>query len=300
MDVDSAVVGSLEEWAYKIRKLAIEMITWAEWGHIGGSMSMADILSSLYFDHMRVRPDQPSWDGRDRLVLSKAHGSPALYSALALRGYFPVERVFTYCQLGGLEGHTDMGDTPGVEASGGPLGQGLSVALGRALALRYKGNTVSRVFCIVGDGECNEGQIWEAAMAAANFCMDNLIAIIDYNKMMAKGPVWQLMGIEPLADKWRSFGWEVIEVDGHNIKELLGGFHLARYVRRHGKPICIIAHTVKGQGIDMAEFNPEWHTHAPNPQIADEMIRNLAQNYHRPQVGYSRGGTVSSPGGGVR
>lgn len=300
MGVDRTMLAPLEEWAYKIRRLSIEMITWAEWGHIGGSLSMADILSSLYFHHMRIRPDQPSWEHRDRLVLSKAHGSPALYSALALRGYFPLERVFTYCQLGGLEGHTNMSDTPGIESSGGPLGQGLSVALGRALALRYSGNTVNRVFCIVGDGECNEGQIWEAAMAAAKFGMDNLIAIIDYNKVMAKGPVWQLMGVEPLADKWRSFGWEVIEIDGHNVEAIVGALHSARYIKRLGKPICVVAHTVKGRGVDVAEFNPEWHTHAPNPQTADDMLRNLAHNYGRPEAGYSLAGTVSSQPGGAR
>lgn len=278
----------LEEKAYEIRRLCVEMITYGQWGHIGGAFSLAEIMAALYFHHLRIDPANPHWEDRDRVILSKAHASPALYAALALRGYFPVEDLYTYCELGGLEGHTDMTRTPGVESSGGPLGQGLSIAVGRALALRFNGNTYSRVFCILGDGECNEGQVWEAAMAAGHYHLDNLVAIIDYNKVMAKGFVWEEMAVEPFADKWRAFGWEVLEVDGHDLRALLDVLHKARYITCHGKPVAILAHTVKGRGVQWTEFNPKWHTHAPDPETADRMLRELARNYGREEVGYSR------------
>jgi transketolase len=248
---------------------------------------MAEILAVLYFQAMRIDPDNPDWDQRDRLVLSKAHGSPGLYAALALRGFYPREKVFTYCELGGFEGHTDMRRTPGLESSGGPLGMGLSVAAGMALGLRFKGFPASRAYCILGDGEINEGNVWEAAMSAAHYHLDNLIAVMDYNKVMAKGFVWEAMGIEPVADKWRAFGWEVIEVDGHDIEALVDAFHQARWVKPCGKPIIIIAHTVKGKGVARAEFNYKWHTRAPSPEIADEMLKELARNYGRPEEGYT-------------
>lgn len=278
----------LEEMAYQIRRLSVEMITYAKWGHIGGSFSMAEILSVLYFHMMNVDPENPDWDGRDRLVLSKAHGSPALYAALALRGFYPLEKIYTYCELGGFEGHTDMSRTPGLESSGGPLGMGLSVAVGMAFALRFKENPRARVFCILGDGESNEGNVWEAAMSAAHYHLDNLITIVDYNKVMAKGFLWDLMSIEPFAEKWRAFGWDVLEVDGHDIEALAEAFHRARWVVPRGKPIVIITHTVKGRGVEMAEFNYKWHTHAPDPETADQMLRELARRYGRLEGGYSR------------
>ncbi len=283
----------LEEQAYQIRRLALEMICYSQWGHIGGSFSMADLLSVLYFHEMNVDPARPRWEQRDRLILSKAHGSPGLYAALALRGYFPVEQVYTYCELGGLlEGHTDMKRTPGLESSGGPLGMGLSVAVGIALGLRIKEEPRARVFCLLGDGECHEGNIWEAAMSAAHYQLDNLIAIVDYNKVMAKGLVSQLMRIEPFSAKWTSFGWEVLEVDGHDLEAVAAALYQARWIKPHGAPVVIIAHTVKGRGVDMAEFNYKWHTHAPDPQTADRMLRELAVNYGRPEEGYSR---IDSP-----
>jgi len=279
----------LREVAYEIRRLTVEMVTWGQWGHLGGSFSMAEILAVLYFQAMRVDPERPGWDGRDRLILSKAHASPGLYAAMAVRGYFPIDAIYSYTALGGmLEGHTDMTRTPGLEASGGPLGMGLSVAVGRALGLRYRGDPRARVYCILGDGECNEGNVWEAAMAASHYHLDNLIAIVDYNKVMAKGPVWRLMSIEPFEDKWRAFGWDVIEADGHDLDELVGAFHRARWVLPRGKPIVVIAHTVKGRGVEMAEFNPAWHTHAPDPATADMMLRELARSAGRDEVGYSR------------
>jgi transketolase len=279
----------LEDAAYGIRRLSVEMIAWGQWGHIGGSFSMAEILAVLYFHVMTLDPERPAWEGRDRLILSKAHGSPGLYAVLALRGFFPVEEVYSYCELGGmLEGHTDMTRTPGLETSGGPLGMGLSVAVGRAMGLRYKHDPRARVFCILGDGECNEGNVWEAAMAAAHYRLDNLIAVVDYNKVMAKGLVHELMSVEPFADKWRAFGWEVVEVDGHDLDALAEAFHRARWILPHGRPIVVIAHTVKGQGVRMAEFNPKWHTHAPDGPTADAMLRELARRYGRPEEGYTR------------
>lgn len=280
--------AELEKIAYQIRRLSTEMITYGKWGHIGGSYSMAELLAVLYFQVMKVKPEQPDWPGRDRLVLSKAHGSPALYAALTLRGFYPVEEIYSYCELGGFEGHTDMRRTPGLESSGGPLGMGLSVAVGMALAMRLKESVRSRTFCILGDGETNEGNVWEAAMFAAHYHLENLIAVVDYNKVMAKGFVWDEMGIEPFSSKWISFGWDVIEVDGHDIEALVEAFHRARWIQPRGKPIVVIAHTVKGKGVEMAEFNYQWHTHAPDPSTADKMLKELAGNYGYPEQGYSK------------
>jgi transketolase len=288
MQTNQDELTRLDEIAYQIRRLSVEMITYGKWGHIGGSFSLAEILSVLYFHTMKVDPELPGWDGRDRLVLSKAHASPALYAVLALRGYYPVDRVYTYCELGGFEGHTDMARTPGLESSGGPLGMGLSVAVGMALAMRFKENPRGRVFCILGDGETNEGNVWEAAMSASHYHLDNLIAVVDYNKVMAKGFVWDEMAIEPFAEKWRAFGWDEIEVDGHDIPALVDAFHRARWVMPRGRPVVVIAHTVKGKGVEMAEFNYKWHTHAPDPLTADAMLRELAYNYRRPEQGYSK------------
>ncbi|MCG8352274.1 MAG: transketolase [Chloroflexales bacterium] len=288
MQLTPEKLAELEEMAYQIRRLSIEMITYSCWGHIGGSFSMAELLAVLYFQAMRIDPHKPGWDERDRLILSKAHGSPALYAVLALRGFYPIDQIYSYCELGGFEGHTDMTRTIGLESSGGPLGMGLSVSVGVALGLRFKENASGRVYCILGDGELNEGNVWEAAMSAAHYHLDNVIAIIDYNKVMAKGFVWDLMSIEPLSDKWRAFGWDVIEVDGHDIPALADALHRARWVMPRGKPIAIIAHTVKGRGVEMAEFNYQWHTHAPDPQTADKMLRELSYNYSRPEQGYSR------------
>lgn len=288
MQLNADKIIELEEIAYQIRRLSVEMITFGRWGHIGGSFSMAEILSVLYFQTMHIDPANPTWVERDRLFLSKAHGSPALYAVLGLKGYYPIDQIYSYCELGGFEGHTDMTRTPGLESSGGPLGMGLSVAVGAALGLRYLENPRARVFCILGDGECNEGNVWEAAMSAAHYRADNLIAVIDYNKVMAKGFVWEEMSIEPFAEKWSAFGWDVIEVDGHDILALAQAFHEARWIRPRGKPIVVIAHTVKGRGIEMTEFNYKWHTHAPDPKTADMMLRELSKNYGRSESGYSR------------
>ncbi len=288
MKIDQSKLALLEEQAYQIRRLSLEMIAYSQWGHIGGSFSMAEILSVLYFHEMKLDPARPNMESRDRLILSKAHGSPGLYAALALAGFMKREDIYKYCELGGLEGHTHIHSTPGIEASGGPLGMGLSVSVGMALGLRQKENPRSRVYCILGDGECNEGNVWEAAMSAAHYHLDNLIALVDYNKVMAKGMLWEMMSIEPFADKWKAFGWNVQEVDGHNMYELARSLHTAKWITANGKPNVIICHTVKGKGIEDAEFNYKWHTHAPAPAVADQMLREVSRNYGRQEEGYSR------------
>ncbi|MBE7539046.1 MAG: transketolase [Opitutaceae bacterium] len=271
----------LADKAFHIRRLCLEFITCAGWGHIGGSFSEAEILSCLYGGAMRIDPRQPDSPSRDRFILSKAHTSPALYATLALQGFIPEERLFSYCRIGGLDGHTQRGQCPGIEYSGGSLGTGLSYAAGIALGLRLQENFGSMVYCLLGDGECNEGQVWEAAMSAAHHRLDNLIAIVDYNKVMAKGKVSDLMAIEPLREKFSSFGWSVLECDGHDLAELWATFHRAKYLEMRGRPVLVIAHTVKGRGLPEAEFNYHWHTHAPSVAQAEAFLAALNLTYGR-------------------
>jgi transketolase len=286
------VVKSLEEKSYQIRRLALEMITYGQVGHPGGSLSEAEQIACLYFSEMHHNPKDPGWEDRDRFIMSKAHGCPGQYAALAIAGYFPIEECYTYGKIDSrLQSHPDCRKTPGIEISGGSLGQGLSVAVGIALALRHFKKWNSVIYCMLGDGECESGQIWEAAMSAAHYRCDNLIALIDYNKVQAKGFTWDLMGIEPLTDKWRAFGWEVQEVDGHDIRELLEALHIARHIHVRGKPSLIIAHTVKGKGVSWMELNSRWHTHAPLPAEADDALKEISERYQQPTQGYSRKGT---------
>lgn len=272
---------ALADTAFLIRRLCLEFITNAGWGHIGGSFSEAELLACLYGGILNVDPHHPDEPRRDHFILSKAHASPALYAALALHGFFPVERLATYCRPSGLDGHTQRGQCPGIEYSGGSLGTGLSYSVGLALGLRLEGNFASRVYCLVGDGECQEGQIWEAAMSASHYRLDNLIAVVDYNKVMAKGKVSDLLAIEPLAEKFRGFGWTVVECDGHDITEIFPAFHRAKYLEMNGRPVVIIAHTVKGRGLPEAEFNYHWHTHAPSPAQAEKFLADLNRTYGR-------------------
>ena len=282
----------LEQKAFEIRCLALEMITYGQVGHPGGSLSAAEQIACLYFSEMNYDPKNPKWDERDRFIMSKAHGCPGQYAALAISGYFPIEECYTYGKIDSrLQSHPDCRKTPGIEISGGSLGQGLSVAVGMAIALRHFKKWKQIVYCMIGDGECESGQIWEAAMSATHYHCDNLIALIDYNKVQAKGFTWDLMGIEPLADKWRAFGWEVQEVDGHDIHELLEALHAARYLHIRGRPSVIIAHTIKGKGVGWMELNSRWHTHAPLPKEADNALKEIAHRYKRPKKGYSRIGT---------
>jgi len=288
MRLSTEQIKRLEDHAYQIRRLSLEMITCGQWGHPGGSFSMAEIMALLYFHILRIKPEDPEWPERDRFILSKAHASPALYAALALRGYFPIEDLYCYCQVGGIEGHTDMRRTKGLESSGGSLGMGLSIAVGMAWGLRRQELPKARVYCLMGDGETNEGNIWEAAMSASHYHLDNLIGILDYNKVMAKGFLWEEMSIEPVRDKWEAFGWDVIETDGHDICALEDAFYKARWITPRGRPILIIAHTVKGRGVEDTEFNYKWHTQHPTPEEADKMLKELSINYGKEVQGYSR------------
>jgi len=288
MRLQNEQIARLEDYAYQIRRLSLEMITCGQWGHPGGSLSMAEIMSVLYFQVMKVDSKNSGLEERDRFFLSKAHASPALYATLALKGFFPIDDLYRYCQIGGIEGHTDMRRTKGLESSGGSLGMGLSIAVGAAWGIRKKELSQSRIYCLIGDGESSSGNIWEAAMSASHYHLDNLVAILDYNKVMAKGFVWEEMAIEPVREKWEAFGWDVVEVDGHDIQELFDAFYRARWIIPRGKPIMVIAHTVKGRGIDKTEFNYKWHTQHPSPQETDEMLRELSLRYGKPVQGYSR------------
>jgi len=248
---DEVLVKKLNKIALSIRRDSLIMTTKACSGHPGGSLSSADILAALYFHHLRHDPQNPSWEGRDRFILSKGHGCPALYSALARAGYFPIEELWRLRKVGSiLQGHPDMKRTPGVDASTGTLGQGLSIGIGMALAFKLDGRD-SRVYVLLGDGELDEGQIWEAAMSASHYRIDNLTAIVDFNRQQLTGCVDRIMSLEPLADKWKAFGWQVIEIDGHKMKQILDSLDEAEKVR--GKPTVIIAHTIKGKGVSLLE-----------------------------------------------
>ena len=243
-------------------------------GHPGGSLSAVEVVTALWFKVLRHRPTDPQWVERDRFILSKGHAAPTLYAALAESGYFPVEELLTLRQLGSrLQGHTDRTATPGVEMSAGSLGQGLSFGIGTALAARLNSQSY-RVYVLLGDGECDEGQVWEAAMAASHFKVDNLVAIIDYNRQQIDGWSWQVMNLVPLEQKWSSFGWHVIQVDGHDFDQILAAFEQAKQVK--GKPTLIIAHTVKGKGVSFMENNLEFHGKAPTPEEAQRALEELA------------------------
>ena len=242
----------------------IEAIYSAKSGHPGGSLSVADILTVLYFNQMHIDETKPKAEQRDRLVLSKGHAAPALYSVLAEKGFFPKEDLKTLRHLESkLQGHPDMNKTLGVDMSTGSLGQGLSVANGMALASKINKEGV-RVYCICGDGELQEGQIWEAAMTSSHYKLDNLCLIIDNNNLQIDGKVDEVMNIYPLENKFQSFGFETINVDGHNINELITAFETAKKIK--GKPTVIIANTIKGKGVSFMENETNWHGKAPNEE----------------------------------
>jgi transketolase len=267
-------IPELEQKAKQLRRHVITMIATAGSGHPGGSLSAADIVTALYFKVMHHDPKNPQWPDRDRFVLSKGHAAPILYAALAECGYFPVEELSTLRKLGSrLQGHTDRTLTPGVEMSAGSLGQGLSYGIGMALAGRLDKKGY-RVYVLIGDGECDEGQVWEAAMFAPHHKMDNITAIVDHNDLQLDGRVCDIMGLEPLADKWRAFNWNVLEINGHDIKEILQALKKAGEVK--GKPTVIIAHTVKGKGVSFMEGNVDFHGKAPSPQETEQALKELA------------------------
>jgi len=262
----------LEQKAREIRRAIVDMVGKAGSGHPGGSLSAADIMSVLYFDEMKVDPENPNWEERDYFVLSKGHAAPAQYAALSLRGYFPVAELDTLRKLGShLQGHPAKGKVPGVEISTGSLGQGIAAACGLAKAFKMDGKE-NRVYALLGDGETQEGQVWEAAMFAAHYKLDNLVAIIDHNTLQIDGRITSVMSPEPLDQKFEAFGWHVIVVDGHNIQQLQMAFANARIVQ--GKPVMILANTVKGKGVSFMEDNASWHGNAPK---GDDLINALTE-----------------------
>ena len=274
-----ANLRDLSRWALILRDDLIEMNRHAGTSHIGGSLSLVEIMVALYFQVLRVDPQDPSSPVRDRLVLSKAHASATWYAALAERGFFPRERLWdSFIAVGGmLQEHADMTRTPGVDMSGGSLGQGLSAGCGMAWGARHRGDTAAvTVYVILGDGECQEGQVWEAAMAASHLRLDNLVAIVDYNNLQVSGPVDQLLGIEPLAAKWEAFGWQAQEVDGHDIPAIIAALTAARDARQ-GSPQLVIAHTVKGKGISFMENSHHWHGGGLSEQQYRQAKAELAQ-----------------------
>lgn len=268
------VIERLKSKAAEMRKDIVVMVGAANSGHPGGSLSAADILSALYFEVMAHDPSHPHWPDRDRFVLSKGHASPVLYAALAEAGYYPREEIVTFRHIDSrLQGHPDMKKLPGVEFTTGSLGQGLSGACGMAIAGKLDRKDY-RVFCMVGDGESEEGQIWEAAMAAAHFGLDNLTAITDFNGLQIDGPLCEIMTVMPVPDKWRAFGWNVIEIDGHDFTQILDALSPERKVP--GKPTMIVATTVKGKGVSFMEGQCDWHGKAPNPEQVEQALAELA------------------------
>jgi transketolase len=261
-------IEELQSIARKIRREIVEMTGAAKSGHPGGSLSAVEILVELYFNRMHIDPKNPSMPDRDRFILSKGHAAPVLYAVMAEAGYeqTPVDKLNTLRKLGSVyQGHPDMRYISSLEASTGSLGEGLSLALGMGLAARMDGRK-SRTYVLLGDGEIQEGQIWEAAMAGAFHKVDNVVAIVDYNGIQLDGFVKDIMDVAPLADKWRAFGWYTMEIDGHDLQAIQAALELAEATK--GKPTCLVAHTVKGKGVSFMENNPKFHGTAPS---ADEV-----------------------------
>ena len=265
--------GFLEEKARKLRCNIIKMITAAGSGHPGGSLSAVDIITYLYFYWMRIVPENPKWEDRDRFILSKGHCCPALYAALAEKGYFPEDELWTLRDIGSiLQGHPDMRKTPGVDMTSGSLGQGLSCAVGMALGGKLSGKDF-KVYVMLGDGEIQSGQIWEAAMAANNYSLDNLTAIIDNNRLQCDGRTSSIMKVEPIAPRWQAFGWDVAVADGHSFEDIHQTFISCN--AQNGKPKMIIANTVKGRGVSFMEDNHKWHGLPLDEAQADAAIREI-------------------------
>lgn len=268
-------VKKLQEIAKEVRKGIIEEVYQAQSGHPGGSLSVADILTVLYFNELNINEKNPRWDKRDRLVLSKGHCSPALYSCLANRGFFDIDKLQDFRKISKkLQGHPDMNKIPGVDMTTGSLGQGLSAANGMALAAKID-NKNYRVYCILGDGEIEEGQVWEAAMASAYYTLDNLCVIVDNNNLQIDGKIEDVINPYSIEEKFKSFGFQIINIDGNNIEEILKGFEVAKNVK--GRPTCIIAKTVKGKGVSFMEDKAGWHGKAPNKEEYLQAIKELEE-----------------------
>ena len=275
METQEISIEKLKEIAKKIRLGIIDAVYYGKSGHPGGSLSIADIMTVLYFDEMNIDSKNPDWEERDRLVLSKGHCSPALYSALAYRGFFPIEDIKTFRNINSyLQGHPDRKHIPGVDMTTGSLGQGLSAANGMAIAGKME-NKNYRVYCILGDGELEEGQIWEAAMSANKYKLDNLCVIIDNNNLQIDGTIDEVMSSKPIDEKFRSFGFEIIKIDGHNLEEIKSAFEVARNIKN--KPVCIIANTIKGKGVSYMENKPEWHGKAPNDEEYKQAVEDIKE-----------------------
>jgi len=269
-------LAQLQAIARGIRRHIVEMTGAAKSGHPGGSLSAVETLVTLFFDVMNHDPANPGWADRDRFILSKGHAAPVLYAVMAECGYAdtPIDRLNTLRQLGSVyQGHPDRRFIPALEASTGSLGQGLSVAIGMGLAARLDGKPW-RTYVVLGDGEIQEGQIWEAAMFGAYHKVDNVVAIVDYNKIQLDGFVKDIMELEPLTGKWKAFGWQVVELDGHDIAALQKAF--AEAAATKGKPTVLIAHTVKGKGVSFMENNPKFHGVAPTPAEVEQALKELA------------------------
>ena len=255
--------AELQEIANRLRLRTLEMIWHKQTGHPGGSFSLAEILACLFFRVLNIDPGKPDWSGRDRFILSKGHAAPIYYVTLAERGFFPLETLQTYDELDSiLQGHPDM-HTPGVDMASGSLGQGLSPGVGLAWGARFK-RLSFRTYVVLGDGEIQEGQVWEAAMAASRYKLDSLTAIVDCNRIQLSDFIDNAMPMEPLAAKWRAFGWEVVECDGHDVQAIMNALEELQQVR--GRPGVLLAQTVKGKGVSFMENQPAWHAKAPNEQ----------------------------------
>ena len=269
-------LNQLKKTAAKIRLGIIESVHAAKSGHPGGSLSIADIITYLYFEEMNVDPKNPKWEDRDRFVLSKGHTAPALYATLAEKGFFPVDALKTLRKVDSfLQGHPDMKGTPGVDMSSGSLGLGFSSACGMALAAKIQGKDF-RVYSIVGDGESEEGQIWEAAMFAAHYKLDNLCVVFDFNGLQIDGPVFEVMNPAPHDKKLEAFGFHVISIDGHDFEQIEAAFKEAREVK--GKPCAIVATTVKGKGVSFMENQVNWHGAAPNDEQYEIAVAEISKS----------------------
>ena len=282
------LINEVARQAQIIRVDTLNMVYRSQSGHLGGPFSVAEILAVLFFHHLRIDPTRPDADERDRLLFSKGHASPALYSALAHRGFFPLERLETFRELGSqLHGHPERGALPGVEMSSGPLGHGVAVGSGVAMALRMSGTkpssfsapsgraSLARVYVVLGDGELNAGLVWEGAMTARKYRLGNLTAIVDFNGVQQTGATADVMPMEPIADTWRAFGWYVQEVHGHNVAELMNALDRADDV--HAQPSVIIARTTKGKGVSFMEYDHRWHGQVPTEREYELAMRELEE-----------------------
>jgi len=267
------LVTRLNDIARELRIMDIEMISEAGSGHPGGTLSAADMVAALFFHKLRLRPEEPDWPDRDRFILSKGHCIPIVYAAMAKRGFFDAGLLKTLRKLGSpLQGHPDRTRLPGIEASTGSLGQGLSVATGMALAGKLD-RASWRVYCMLGDGEVQAGQVWEAAMFAPRHGLDNLCAILDHNQVQQTGKVAEILDISPIVEKWRAFNWHVLEIDGHDMSEIVDSLDEADSAS--GGPTMIVSRTVKGKGVSWMELEPEWHGKAPDPEQTRRALAEL-------------------------